>query len=333
MKTDLTDLTLTSIKNIQEAMKNERLVLFVGSGISLNSGAPSWKNIIEEMAKELGITKKNFSQDEFLKIPQYYYNQYKEFLYNKKINQIFNKKISSNPINYMIFDLNPAYVITTNYDDLLEQVAPASYSVIRENSKMPYIKTSKAIIKMHGDFIGENIVLKEDDYLNYSTNFRLMETFIKSIIATHTVVFVGYSINDYNVNLIFQWVKEVLGKDHQPAYLLYTDTKPSDNINSKLVYDYYKHKNIYQLSYSNIKDVMNEFWQQDVSAKNNADRFLSITDNPLHTDIGFATYYFLAFIKYYYSNDSALDFFSDKLNVLSKLNSYFNYDIEDLLSE
>ena len=38
------------------------------------------------------------------------------------------------------------------------------------------------IIKMHGDIDDiENIVLKEDDYLNYSQNHIIIETFIKSL--------------------------------------------------------------------------------------------------------------------------------------------------------
>ena len=39
----------------------------------------------------------------------------------------------------------------------------------------------KEIIKMHGDFEHDNFVLKEDDYLSYSENFKLIETYIKSL--------------------------------------------------------------------------------------------------------------------------------------------------------
>ena len=330
MINDFTDLNLNCIKDIQNAIKNNKLVLFIGAGISVNSGAPSWKQLILEMAKDLGISKTNFSQDEYLKIPQYYFNEYKETSYRKKIKKIFNVTLSSNPIHNLIFELNPAYVITTNYDNLLEQVSPASYSVIRKNSEMPYLKTKKAIIKMHGDFVADNIVLKEDDDLNYSTNFKLIETFIKSIIATHTVVFVGYSINDYNVNLIFQWVKEVLGKDHQPAYLLNVDLNNKTVINPRLIYDYYKHKNIYQLSYSRITEVMKNFWNKDTAIKDIIDKKLKQSSL---NDIGLATYYFLAFIKYYYSDEMIIDDYFAKLSVLGKLNSYFNFDIEELLNE
>jgi|GEM_PF-3069719 len=333
MSYNFKDLTLTCISNIQKAIRNNRLVLFVGAGISVNSGAPSWHQLIVEMGKELGINKEKFSQDEFLKIPQYYFNEYKDAAYKRKINEIFNVDLIPNPINELIFELNPAYVITTNYDNLLEQVAPASYSVIRKNSEMPYVKTHKSIIKMHGDFEADNVVLKEDDYLNYSDNFKLIETFVKSIIATHTVVFVGYSVNDYNVNLIFQWVKEVLGKDHHPAYLLDASVEQSTAINSRLIYDYYKEKNIYQLSYNQIKDEINSFWEKDKSIKAIIDTKFQETKSPIQHPVGKTTYELLSFIKYYYSDETVLDYYYEKLSLLKNLNSYFNFDIENLLSD
>ena len=65
---------------------------------------------------------------------------------------------------------------------------------------------SKYIIKMHGDLSAHNIVLKEQDYLDYSQNHVLMELFIKSLLTDHIVLFLGYSLNDYNIKLIISWL-------------------------------------------------------------------------------------------------------------------------------
>jgi hypothetical protein len=48
---------------------------------------------------------------------------------------------------------------------------------------------------MHGDLKKKNFVLKEDDYLNYSSNFKLIDTMVKSIFSTNTVVFIGYGLS------------------------------------------------------------------------------------------------------------------------------------------
>ena len=57
-------------------------------------------------------------------------------------------------------------------------------------------------MKLHGDLINKNFVLKEEDYLNYSDNFKLIETLAKSIFSTNTVVFIGYLIEEAVNNLM-----------------------------------------------------------------------------------------------------------------------------------
>ena len=43
---------IDSIKEINKARTNNRLVIFVGSGVSNNSGVPTWKGLIETIAKK-----------------------------------------------------------------------------------------------------------------------------------------------------------------------------------------------------------------------------------------------------------------------------------------
>ena len=83
-----------SIKEIRKARDEDRLVIFVGSGVSANSEVPTWGRLIKEIAKEIeydkcGECKKdcfdkegckdryNFTQDEYLRIPEYFYKSCK----------------------------------------------------------------------------------------------------------------------------------------------------------------------------------------------------------------------------------------------------------------
>ncbi len=80
------------------------------------------------------------------------------------------------------------------------------YQVIVSDKDLLNADKSKYIIKMHGDLSTHNIVLKEQDYLDYSQNHVLMELFIKSLLTDHIVLFLGYSLNDYNIKLIISWL-------------------------------------------------------------------------------------------------------------------------------
>ena len=75
------------------------------------------------------------------------------------------------------------------------------------------------------DFKHNNFVLKEEDYLNYSDNFKLIETLVKSIFSTNTVVFIGYSLNDYNIKLILNWTKTLLKDSFREPIFLYVGSQ------------------------------------------------------------------------------------------------------------
>lgn len=259
----------TSIKKIKEASENNKLVIFVGAGVSANSGVPTWSELIKSLSRDLGEFDIDKSPDLFLKIPQYYFNERGEKEYFEKLDEIFLKnKYKTNAIHKEIFKLKPTHIITTNYDTLLEEAAIEEgqfFHTVKYDLHLPYNNFNKTIIKMHGDFEHRNIVLKEDDYLNYSTNFTLIESYIKSLIATNTVLFIGYSVNDPNFNLIFQWVKNILSSHFQPAYLIENSKKFS-----RIEHSYYKNRGINILYKDEIEDLTSTHVFDKTNVKGNA---------------------------------------------------------------
>ena len=211
----------------REKAEQGKLVIFVGAGVSCNvEGMPDWNSLIQNMAKAIGyskctscrykneacekncLLKDDYSADEFLKIPQYVFNTDKA-LYDQVLTESISTMVVDAPLSSAIFDINPVHIITTNYDQLLESsknVFREQYQVIVSDKDLLNADKSKYIIKMHGDLSTHNIVLKEQDYLDYSQNHVLMELFIKSLLTDHIVLFLGYSLNDYNIKLIISWL-------------------------------------------------------------------------------------------------------------------------------
>ena len=129
---------LKYIDLFREKGEKGKLVVFVGAGVSCNvKGMPDWNGLIQNMAKAIGYSKciscryrsetcedncffKNeYSADEFLKIPQYVYNTDKA-LYDQILTESISAAGADSPLSSAIFDINPAHIITTNYDQLLE---------------------------------------------------------------------------------------------------------------------------------------------------------------------------------------------------------------------
>ena len=242
-----------SIKYIQDAQDNNQLVIFVGAGVSMNSKLPTWGELIKKIAKEVNhkkcaiscdnckelecVQKKEFTQDEFLQIPEYLYAKGKRKYY-KFIQDNLKSDNGPNPIDEEIFNILPHHIITTNYDNLLEScknINSKLYSVVSNDSDLLSKSNEKYIIKMHGDLQEpEKIVLRESDYIEYEQNRPLISTYIRSLLINHTFVFIGYSLNDYNLKLIIGWINyySKINKVKQRPYnfLITTDVKDKNEI-------------------------------------------------------------------------------------------------------
>ena len=222
---------------LRKAMLDKKLVVFVGAGVSLDSGMPSWSKAIKSIANKLNILDGSM---EYLKIPQFYYNSRGKKEYVELMREIFryNDDLNFSDIHRNIIKLNTHTIITTNYDCLLERAVAENsefVQVISQDKDLPYRSVEKEIIKMHGDFLAGNFVLREEDYLHYSENFKLIEAYVKALIATNVILFIGYSFSDPDVKQIFTWVKDILEDDFQRAYML--EACKEYDIHE---YDYYK---------------------------------------------------------------------------------------------
>lgn len=246
---------IDSIKEINKARTNNRLVIFVGSGVSNNSGVPTWKGLIETIAKKINYNENcngcdsietscpkedccerfNFTATEFLRIPEYYYQSAHPDEYFQTITDTLKCDKESNAVDEMILDIAPHHIITTNYDTLLENSASiktANYKVIYEDKDLLSNASDGYIIKMHGDIDHpQTIVLKESDYIDYEQTHPLISTYIKSLLVNHTFLFVGYSLNDNNLNLIIGWINyfcKQYGVSERPYSFLIQNAVPSD---------------------------------------------------------------------------------------------------------
>ncbi len=234
----------THIEHIIEASRNNRLILFVGAGISKDSGYPLWGEVIESFGDELYGKNKGYNFD-YLKIPQYYYNTFGKIKYEEKILESFNEiNARPNQIHKQIDRIAPKHIITTNYDTLIEDQLNSSilkYEVIKKDTDVPNSKLGNYIIKMHGDINERNFVLKEDDYYDYNINFPVISQLIQSLIVNNTLLFIGYSLSDTTFNSIYRLISNQLGNNVNNAYLYTTDNlnefevRYYDNLNIKVI--------------------------------------------------------------------------------------------------
>ena len=86
------------IIQIQEAARQNRLVIFVGAGVSASAGVPIWHELIEMFKKEL--PENLYDHNDILKSAQIYRELRGEVEYLKQIKKILSVIFRESPRNY-----------------------------------------------------------------------------------------------------------------------------------------------------------------------------------------------------------------------------------------
>jgi len=198
---------------LKEAVKDRNIILFIGAGISMNLKLPSWRELINHIADELGYDSDVFntfgdylSLAEFYKIEKSNIGALRSWMDRKWHDSSI--KIENSSLHKKIVDLNAPIIYTTNYDRWIENAYEyynVPYKKIASVGDLVNIKNNQTqIIKFHGDFDDDgSIVLTETSYferLNFETPLDIK---LRSDILGKSVIFIGYSLTDINLRLLF----------------------------------------------------------------------------------------------------------------------------------
>ncbi|MBL0237551.1 MAG: SIR2 family protein [Saprospiraceae bacterium] len=205
---------------IKEAINRNNLVVFVGSGLSSKFGLPTWKNLAKDIITDINDKKFNdllpllesglFSpievldkiQEEHTKIRTYIK---KHFKIEKSLDFSLHKKI---------FEVTNS-IITTNYDNAFEEacsntIVPSKYT---SNFNISEINKSEKpyIFKLHGCHTEpDNCIIFSEDYKKLYEGDTASKEKLKSIFLDKTILFVGFSFSDPDINLIFSKLDKLL---------------------------------------------------------------------------------------------------------------------------
>lgn len=166
------------------------------------------------------------------------------------------------PMLRALAELPFTHIITTNYDNLLERALTVAdrtpevsvYSAVRAYPKPPSRKVGPArpfLLKIHGDFEREgprpdaqSIVITEEDYINFVLRMRDADELnpvplpVRARLAQFPTLFVGYSLGDYNLRILFRALRHTGDWLGQPPSFS-VDPAPSPVIR-KLMTDEYQ---------------------------------------------------------------------------------------------
>lgn len=229
-------------KSLGRQARSGHLVPFLGAGVSVSAGAPSWGQLLEQIKSGVSLGEKEGVAFKGLALLDQ--AGVLEQLYADKTGsrKAFGQAVAD-AVDLPRYGLAPALLatlpsagaITLNYDRLFETAcedAQRPRTVLPEN--VPAVGNDW-LLKLHGSVTQpDSIVLTRDDYLGYNSNRDALSALVKAHLLTHHLLFVGFGLADDHFHEIIHDVRRALpheaSKNHQMGTVLSLFHEPLQNL-------------------------------------------------------------------------------------------------------
>lgn len=222
-----------------ERLAEKMVVPFIGAGVSVDGGFPTWANHLRQQGRTAGIPKEQveawLAAGKYEEVIEQIEHKNGREAFAQEIRDVFGKLGSINDITLIISELFKDTLITTNYDRLLEQVYDTGVDlpvqVINGVTAMKMPEADKVtIIKMHGDFKDPaRCILGKTQYDEAYGDKRLdMDRPIPKMLRYHysnnSLLFVGCSLKSDRTLQVFQATKAHAGDKLFPQHFAIEQT-------------------------------------------------------------------------------------------------------------
>jgi hypothetical protein len=214
-------------------LADRRVLLFIGAGISKGAlpGMPTWGELLVQLSTKLAkktdrkLVAQLIKQNSLLDAAQIISDGVVRADINAKLRDVFQPNTTPHHLIYrsiLSFDLKT--IVTTNYDEFIEKNfehysgGNAAYSVCRYTSTdfLEHLRSpSRLIVKVHGCITEPGkIVLDRSSYFKARQKNRGFFDILSSLFTVNTVLFMGYSLGDPDMQIILENIHSASESSH-----------------------------------------------------------------------------------------------------------------------
>ncbi len=216
---DLTEPLRVEADALAQKALSGSLALFLGAGVSMAAGLPSWNGLLQRLACLADMSSDECRALSDLKNVLDQATIVERRLHNRglKLGPVVKEVLASQrhyALSHALLAALPVReAITTNYDQLFDAAwkltDPEGISVlpgtIRPDSR-------RWLLKMHGCLSDpEQIVLTRTSYTRYDERLPALTGIVQAFLVTRHVLFVGFSLTDDNFHRIVDAVRRLRG--------------------------------------------------------------------------------------------------------------------------
>jgi hypothetical protein len=239
---------------------SRRCVVFIGSGASAGClsqdgtiSPPTWSgfliSLIDLMTDkiDLPIIQEFIQKEKYLEAAEIIKNNIPPADFSTFIRESFvTPRFQPSAMHEAILEIDPKIVITTNYDDIYDTfcrkgTAHEGYNISKyyDNHIISVLRSPvRLIIKAHG-CISEpsQIVLTKSEYFRARQSFSSFYKVLDSLFLTHTILFLGYSLTDPDIQLLLENVNIAAPSSHPHYFVTGNNINPAIKQANKKAYN------------------------------------------------------------------------------------------------
>ncbi len=227
-----------------KAIENSNAAIFAGAGLSASAGFVNWKELLRDVAIELGLDIEK--EHDLVSLAQYHVNE--NHTNKNTLNEIILNNFFKNvnvTQNHHILSCLPIYTYwTTNYDKLIEKSLEQNGKVVDIKSRiddLKYLKDGRdvSLYKMHGDVEHpDDCILIKDEYERYHKDNEAFVTALSGDLLEKTFLFLGFSFTDPNLDYVLSRVRISLQNKHNRDHYCILKKINEDDFDNKADYHY-----------------------------------------------------------------------------------------------
>jgi len=214
----LTDDKREKAKELARMARSGQLTPFMGSGISVTSGLPDWRTLLENLrADQHELT--DISKDAFEKLSTLDQADLLATVMQDRLKQAIADRTVAEQMGLpplLLAALPVREAVTLNYDTLFEEARKA------QAAPLTVIPTGHAqagttwLLKLHGSTNRiQDIVLTRQDYLAYASSRSALSSLATAMLMTRHLLFVGFGFGDDHFHRLLHDVQAVYARDGQ----------------------------------------------------------------------------------------------------------------------
>ncbi|WP_174188454.1 SIR2 family protein [Nocardia barduliensis] len=204
------------VNNFGEAVSAGNGALFVGAGLSVGAGLPTWTQLLKPLQEKANVP----DHHDYPLIAEYIANDKKNVgreALCEHILELIAKPTTPTRGHRLLTQVPLKEIWTTNYDELIEKACDDDTFVAVTDDDIRTIGTNnRTIIKMHGSvktdggspIWAEPPVITRSDYEQYE--FRRPRTWalLRAAYVSRTFLFLGFSFTDPNIEVLLRLARQ-----------------------------------------------------------------------------------------------------------------------------